>query len=211
VTENSGNRKKEAWIIPSREEHNKLIRFIWRACIGGALFSFIAMAGTVLTMYLMGRDTKKIVEVQLIMVYLILPAYAIGYVAPTLATSLIKMSLGVEMSRRGLDIGEQTADTLDTFQRETKPMIDKSERVLTKVEGIVDEFKSKDLSKLHVAVDRMANEMDGGGKLDRLVVALEKIAARTSEKADEHLEGLLGEAWAEDQPTGPVDSAPKAG
>lgn len=192
----------EEWKIPSREEHNRFIRKVWNLCIIGAALVFVITGTTVLVMILMGYDSKTIVNASTTCFQMILLPYGLGYVAPTLATSLLKMALGVEMSRRGLEIGEQTAQSLTDLKTETKPLVEKGDRVLTKLEPMVekanemiDEFKKQDFAKLHKVLERFEGEMNGGGKLYRLVTALEKIAKRVDAKADDTLEGLLEEAW----------------
>lgn len=214
MTENP--KEPEKFVIPSRAAHNKFIRLIWKLCVVTAVVCFLFMGGAVAVMKLCGYDAKAIVEVQLIIVYIILPAYAIGYVAPTLATSLIKMSLGVEMSRQGLDIANQTATILTDFQNDVKPMMQdgkemfrEAKPVVADVKEMVQSFKKEDFGKMRESLHRLERELDGGGKFDRLVNALEKIAARSDQKADDALEGLLEEAWGKAPEKGPEVDTPE--
>ena len=198
------NATDEKFTIPTRKEHEKFIRKVWMLCIIGAVLVFAITGTTVLVMILMGYDSKTIVNASTTCFQMILLPYGLGYVAPTLATSLLKMALGVEMSRRGLEIGEQTAQSLVDLKNDTKPMIENGGRVMTKLEPMIqkadrmiEQFEKQDFAKLHKVLERFEGEMNGGGKLDRLVTALEKIAKRTDQKADDVLGGLLEEAWGE--------------
>src|SRR3989304_1065042 len=116
--------------MPTREEHSLSVRKIWIRCIVGAGISFGAMAGVAVGMVAAGYPSEKIVSIQLMIVYILIPLYAAGYMAPMLATSLMKMSLGLEMSREGLDVGKKTADHIDKLQKELRG-------VLHDVQGIV--------------------------------------------------------------------------
>lgn len=194
--------------IPTREEHRRSVRRIWISCICIGLFVISTMTGIVAVMVLKQMAHQLIVSCTTVLFQIIIGGVFTGFTTPYFLETRVNFAVGMEMNRKALELGTTSADALNALQGEIKPMIEKGDRVLTKVDGIVDEFQKKDLSKLHDAVDRLTKEMDGGGKLDRLVSALEKIAARTSEKADDQIESLLGEAWQEETPTTPppVDS-----
>lgn len=208
------------WRIPTREEHDRFIRLIWKLCLFGAGLVFLTSGGTVLVMWALNYESKTIVNVTTIVFQIVLLPYGLGYVAPTLATSLIKMALGVEMSRRGLEIGQETSDNLAKLTKKIEPMIEKGDRVLVKLEpmvekadAIIDEFRKNDFGKVHKVLERLEGEMNGGGKVERLVNAVERLAKKADEKAGDALEDLLAEAWTEDPAKGPsgVDTPPNAG
>jgi hypothetical protein len=181
--------------IPSREEHTRFIRKIWKGCLLAALFCFLSMATVVVIMAFMGYDPQKIVSVMLIAVYIVVPVYGVGYIGPAFATSLIKMALAVDMSRQGLVIGKDTADILTNLKKDVEPLVEDAKKMMSDLKPMIEEFRKQDLGKVHKVLERFEGEMNGGGKLDRLVTALEKIAKRTDQKADDALGDLLEEAW----------------
>lgn len=193
MTEN--REQLEEFRIPTREEHRKNIRRIWVSFICIGLFVIASMSGMVLVMMLKNFTHQLIVSCSTVLFQIIVGGVFTGFTTPYFLETRVNFGVGMEMNRKALQLGTQSADALNVLQKEGKPLMEKGDRVLTKVEGIVDEFKSKDLSKVHQAVDRIANELDGGGKLDRLVLALEKIAKKADAKAGDAIEDLLGEAW----------------
>jgi hypothetical protein len=197
--------------VPSRAEHKRFIKRVWIICNCIAFMVFFVTGGTLCVLFLKGYDSKDIVNTSTAVFQVMMVSYGMGFFVPAFLTSLIKMSLGVEMSRRGIEIGVKTAQNLDEMRQEIKPLVEKGDRVLTKLEPMVqkadqmlDEFKKQDLSKLHKVLERFETEMNGGGKLDRLINALERIAKKADIKADDALGDLLEEAW---KP--PEDGSPK--
>lgn len=190
----------EKTVIPSRAEHDALVRKIWKLCLIGAVLLFATTGTTVLVMWKLGYDSKAIVNVSTIVFQVVLLPYGLGYVAPTLATSLLKMALGVEMSRRGLEIADSTAGTLEKLNRDVTPVVADVKELVSDLKPMIAEFRKQDSAKIHGVLERMEKELNGGGKLDRLVVALEKIAKKTDQKADDVLGDMLAEAWAPEQP-----------
>lgn len=182
--------------IPSRDEHNNLIRKIWKGCLIAAAVCLVLMMAIVTVMSMMGYDSQKIVSVMLIAVYIVVPVYGVGYIGPAFATSLLKMGMAVEMSREGLDIGRETATTISDVKAEIKPLVSDLQRIVADLKPMIEEFRKQDFAKIHKVLGRFEGELNGGGKLDRLVVSIEKIAKRTDQKADDALDDVLGSAWA---------------
>lgn len=181
--------------IPTRDEHNRLIRKIWKGCLIASAVALSVMLTIVSVMFMMGYDPQKIVSVMLIAVYIVVPVYGIGYIGPAFATSLLKMGMAVEMSREGLDIGNKTADTISEVKGEIKPLVKDLQGIVTDLKPMIEDFRKQDSGKVHKILERLDGEMNGGGKLDRLVTALEKLAKRADAKADDALGDLLEEAW----------------
>lgn len=129
--------------IPTREQHNRFIRNIWKWCIGGAVGIFTVVGGLMTILFLQGYDSKKIVEVSTTAFQVLVLSYGMGFFVPAFLTSLFNMALGVEMSRAGLEIGEQTAKILDQVD---KAMLSR----LYRLDSLFDRF------------DRMAAQADKG-------------------------------------------------
>jgi len=162
--------------IPSREDHDRLIRKLWMGCIVGALLIFVSSGTTALTMWRLGYDSGSIQHVSTVVFQVILLPYGLGFVAPMLATSLIKMSLGVEMSRRGLEVAEATAATLETIRAEVMPAVRDAKAVLGDLKALVDQVKNKDFSKVIEFADSLAKN----GSLESLATNIKKIAERVT-------------------------------
>lgn len=123
--------------IPTREEHNRLIRKIWTGCLIASAICFVLMMAIVAVMSSMGYDSQKIVSVMLIAVYIVVPVYGVGYIGPAFATSLLKMGMAVEMSREGLDIGHETAGMIGGMKDELKPVISDLRHIADRLEQSV--------------------------------------------------------------------------
>lgn len=154
--------------IPTREEHNAQIKKIWQRCIAVAAVCFVLMVGTVITMKVLKYEGKDIVNVQLIFVYMLVPSYVLGYIAPALAVSLMKMTLGVDMSR-------ETSKDIHDFKEDIKPLINDATAVVAEVKPMVTEVRAT-IDEVKKLFDQALREFrDGNGKLeDRVVTVLRK-------------------------------------
>jgi hypothetical protein len=198
--------------IPTREEHKRFIRRIWKVCLIGAVVIFLITGTITLSMFFFGYDPKTVLTTSTIIFQILVLSYGMGFFVPAFLTSLIKMGLGVEMSRQGLEIGKQTATILTDFKDEVKPIMGDIKKIVEDVrpvvhdaKGVFEEFKKQDLGKMRETLDRFQNELDGGGRFDRLINALERIAAKADAKADDAIGDILEEAWGE-PPQEPVDA-----
>jgi hypothetical protein len=197
VTENAKDAPEE-FKIPTREEHKRNVRRIWISCICIGLFVITTMAGMVGIMMAKQFSHQLIVSCTTVLFQIIIGGVFTGFTTPYFLETRVNFAVGMEMNRKALQLGTETADNLVNLKNEVGPMVkDAKEMIAT--------FKARDFGKMEKAIELLTTELNGGGKLDRLVVALEKIAARTSEKADEQLNDLLGEAWAPTTPP-PVES-----
>jgi hypothetical protein len=130
---------KEELSIPSDAEQKASIRRLWLTCIVAAVGVFLITGGVVLTLFLMGYDSKKVVEVSTAIFQVLMLSYGMGFFVPALITSLRTMMLGVRMSRKGLEIGEQTAGVIDRVDKAIEQRIRRVDELIAKVE----EFAAK--------------------------------------------------------------------
>lgn len=107
----------DATPIPTEAEQKRAIRNLWLTCIGAAFLIFAITGSIVLTLFLKGYDSRKVVEVSTAIFQVLMLSYGMGFFVPALITSLRTMMLGVRMSRRGLDIGQSTADVIETIDK----------------------------------------------------------------------------------------------
>ncbi len=200
MTENQKDVPEE-FKIPTREEHRRNIRRIWISCILIGLFVISTMAGIVLVMVLKQMSHQLIVSCTTVLFQIIIGGVFTGFTTPYFLETRVNFSVGMEMNRKALQLGTETASGLVTLKNEIGPMVKDAKEMIST-------FKSRDFGKMEKALDLLTTEMNGGGKLDRLVVALEKIAARVDQKAGDAMEDLLGEAWGATSPPGSPSQNP---
>jgi len=153
--------------IPTRAEHDLRIRRIWTICISLSLLFFLAMGGTVIGMASVGYDSKSIVNVLLIAVYIVVPLYGVGYMGPAFATSLV-------MGHRGIEIGEKTSETMDSFAADIKPILRDARDVIGEVKELVEQFKSQNPKAIVDFIEKLSKD----GTVDRVAKSIETVAKK---------------------------------
>lgn len=193
MTENR-EASKEVFQIPTREEHRRNVRRIWISCICIGLGVIATMAGMVAVMMLKDFSHQLIVSCTTVLFQIIIGGVFTGFTTPYFLETRVNFAVGMEMNRKALELGTQTADNIVALEKKIEPLVGRADVLMEKAEKMLG-----------------SAEGDGAAKFDRLLTALEKIAARTSANADEQLEGLLKEAGFGDETPGgaaPVDSSP---
>jgi hypothetical protein len=157
----------EPFKIPTREEHRRLIRKIWMGCILLALGVFAGSGGSVLTLFLSGKPSAHIVNVSTSIFQVILLSYGLGFFVPAFLTSLVKMSLGVEMSR-------QTIETMQETKEAIVPVVNDVKEVVGAFRAIVEDVKKHDLHRVVEFVDQLSKN----GTVEALATNIKKLAER---------------------------------
>lgn len=165
--------EKRIGSLPTKSEHDATVRKIWRIgfLVAGGCFAF--MGAIVAIMLAMGKSPSEIVAVELLIVYIVLPAYAFGFMAPMLTISLLKMSLAVDMSRTGLEIGQHTSEAMTEFKEETKPLIADLKAVVNEAKPMVGQVQHT-VDEVKKVVDGAMKEIKGenGGTIEDKVVRI---------------------------------------
>jgi uncharacterized protein YoxC len=169
--------------IPTREDHERAVYRVWIRCAVAAAVCFGVMGSIAAGMLLAGHPPEKIASVQLMLVYLILPAYAVGFAAPMLITSLMKLGLGLDMSREGLNVGKKTADHIDHLQKELRGILTDVKDVIGPVRELVDDLKKQKAGKVVDFIEKLSSD----GSITKIAAALESIGERVH-KAFEKVE-----------------------
>lgn len=167
-------------IIPSREDHRRLLRRIWIGCLAAAAVCFIGMVTLVFGMARAGHDSKTIVNVMLIAVYIVVPIYGIGYIGPAFATSLLKMDMAVEMSREGLEIGRETAEVMRALKEDVVPIIADAKTVLASVSELVRQLNEQNPKAIVDFLERLAKD----GTVEKIASSVETVAKKVHEVLD---------------------------
>lgn len=124
----------EEYKIPSREQHKAFIRRLWKSCLFAALAIFLITGTLMLTLFMKGYDSKKILEVSTVVFQILVLSYGMGFFVPAFLTSLFNMALGVEMSRKGLEIGDKTAKILDQVDKAIEGRLVRMDSLFDKLE-----------------------------------------------------------------------------
>lgn len=173
--------------IPTREEHAATVRRIWRSCILIGLSVVVSMAGMVGVMILKDFAHQLIVSCTTVFFQVVIAGVFTGFTTPYFLETRVNFAVGMEMNRKALELGTETAENLAKLEHKFEPLIDRGHQLLTKAEQMV-----------------AGTNGDGAAKFDRLLNVLERIAARMNQSADGQLESLLEEAWSGDTETPPA-------
>ena len=146
---------KEVVTIPSDAEHKRFIRRLWKTCMAAALVIFVTIGGIVLALFLKGYDSKKIVEVSTSVFQVLVLSYGMGFFVPAFLTSLINMALGVKMSRRGMDIGQETASVIEKVDKAIESRLSRIDALVTQLEEFA---KKAEAGELPAALKKWADE-----------------------------------------------------
>lgn len=168
--------------ISSREEHAQDVKKVFYVFFGIAGVSFLLMAGTAGIMRLAGSEWRDVASIMLVIVYVFLPVYLFGYVAPILMASFMKMS-------RGLDISSNAAEDMCEVKQDIKPIIGDVQKVVADIQPAVAEVrKAVDEGKklFDVAVAELRN---GNGHLEGKVSGVLKRAVEEARTAVKGAEG----------------------
>ncbi len=176
--------------LPTKSEHDATVRKIWKIgfMVAGGCFAF--MGAIVAVMLAMGKSPQEIVAVELLVVYIVLPAYAFGFMAPMLTISLLKMSLAVDMSRTGLEIGQQTSEAMTEFKEETKPLVADMKAVVHEARPMVLQVQHT-VDEVKKVVDGAMKEIKGenGGTIEDKVVKIVRRGIQEARHAVKDAEG----------------------
>lgn len=182
--------------IPTEAEHRAFIRRLWKTCIAAAIAIFVVTGGVVLALFLKGHDSKKIVEVSTAVFQVLVLSYGMGFFVPAFLTSLINMALGVKMSRKGLEIGQETANVLERVDDAIEKRLARVDKLIDSAERVVEEMEKGEGPLLKVfreEMEKLRKEVKG---------ARESTETEMSEALDQgEIEaGRQGESELEDGP-----------
>lgn len=161
-------------MIPTREAHDRFIRRIWKLCIGMAAAVFLLTGGIVLALFLAGHDSKKVVEISTAVFQVLVLSYGLGFFVPAFLTSLFKMSLGVEMSRRGLEIGEETSKVLAQLSKDAGPLIVDAKEVVGSIREIISDIKEQNPGRIIEFLESLERD----GSVQKIAKSVEEIAKK---------------------------------
>jgi hypothetical protein len=168
--------------IPTRQEHHDSIKKVFYVFNVIALVCFLVMSGTAGIMRLNGSEWKDVASIMLVMVYIALPVYLFGYIAPMVMASFMKMS-------RGLDISSNTAEDMCEVKRDVKPIISDVQKVASDVQPAVAEVR-KAVEEGKKLFDSALGELrNGNGNLENKVSDILKKAIAEARNTVKGAEG----------------------
>jgi hypothetical protein len=158
---------KEKPPIPTREEHARTIRRLWWLCIGLATFICVSAITIIVVLIYSGVSTQTIWAVFGIGFPIVIASYAMAFFVPVMITSVLRMGLGIEMSRQGLEVGIDTSKQLGDYRGELHQAQEKVDRWIETANKKLDEFLKafrEEMGKLRREIrherGRVVGEMD---------------------------------------------------
>lgn len=113
--------------VPTEAQHRRLIIRIFIACISTAVTVFVVFGGIVLTLFLKGYDSKKVVEVSTAVFQVISMSGAVGFFIPLGLASIVTLFIGIRMSRKSVAV-------LDKLDSAVESRLDRVDHLLLKTE-----------------------------------------------------------------------------
>ncbi len=173
----------DAFTVPSRSRHNRFIFKIWIGCIFASFVVFLMTGGVTLTLYLLGVDTPKILVTSTIAFQILVLSYGMGFFVPAFCTSLLKMGLGVEMSRQGLEIGRQTAEHIGFLQAELQRLVGDAQSVVKPLRELVEDFKGKPSEIFNKVIDYV-EKLEKDGTVETLAKGIKDVSQKIGKVID---------------------------
>lgn len=134
---------KEIIVIPTRAEHNRKVRRLWWICISVATTVFLGSGLSIYVAFRIGYTVQQVWAVFGIAFPICVACYGAAFFVPVMLTSTYRMWLAIEMSRKGLELGEKTASNLLLLEEK----IERLEKFLKSAEDgshpLVETFKGE--------------------------------------------------------------------
>jgi len=172
-----------SWEIPTREEHRRSIRKMWIVCNLIAFGVFLSAGGTVAALALKGYQWALIVAVSTSIFQVIVMSYALAFFVPSFLTSLSKLSLGIEMSRRSLEMGQKSVDTLEKVDKAIESRLERVDGLVGKLERMLEQAEKGEHPLLKRLEETFRLEMKG----------LREAVREKKREAEEELDEALAE------------------
>jgi len=128
--------KEQPYVIPTRAEHKKRTRRIWALCICFSLFVLVSMGGTVLILMTKDQDIHKVVAFTTVTFQVIIGMFATGFTTPLFLEQRLNFVLGLEMSRRGLDMTDKMSGTMEKVDKAIDQRLVRVDRLLDGAERL---------------------------------------------------------------------------
>lgn len=126
--------------IETQAEHDRKVRALWRfGAIAGSLI-FIVTSGIVFTLFFTGYDPDKVVTVSTSIFQIVVLSYGCMFIVPYFLITLSKINLGINMNRKALELGTETARGLTEMNKDVKPLIEKMQGMVDKMQPVVEKF-----------------------------------------------------------------------
>jgi len=128
--------KEEQFPIPTRAEQKKRARRIWMLCISFSLFVLVSMGGTILGLIIADQEIQRIVAFSTVTFQVIIGMFATGFTTPLFLEQRLNFVLGLEMSRRGLDVTDKMSGTMDKVDKAIDERLVRVDRLLDGAERL---------------------------------------------------------------------------
>ncbi len=106
------------------------------------------------------KDVSHLVAVSTIGFQIIAVSYVAAFFAPAFVTSLKKLSLGIRLSYKGIELASDTMRRVEDLRDELAPLIEKSEALVDRISRAVDDENgvlakaAQDLERIRRRIER---------------------------------------------------------
>lgn len=135
--------KEEQFQIPSRAEQKRRARRIWMLCILFSLFVLVSMGGTVLILVVSKQDIQRIVAFSTVTFQVIIGMFATGFTTPLFLEQRLNFLIGLEMSRRSVDVLDKVDDNIDKRLKRVDLLLDSAEQMKEGKGALIQVFRDE--------------------------------------------------------------------
>jgi hypothetical protein len=102
------------------------------------------MGGTITTLFIQNKDVHKIVATSTIFFQVVIAMFAMAFTIPIFLEQRRNFIVGLELSRRGLEMGERTVSTLEKLDDSVEDRLKRSDRIFDRIEKFLDTVEAGD-------------------------------------------------------------------
>lgn len=172
---------REDYRIPSEAEHKRLIQTLWIACVAAGGAVFLVFGGIVLSLFLKGYDSKRIVEISTSVFQVLSMTAGVGFFIPLGLTSIVTLLLGIRMNRKSVSVLDKLDDAIESRLARVDGLVSKTEAAYKKLETgeIPDPLRERlDEAKKFIVdqMEKLRSDIRGArtAATDELAAALEE-------------------------------------
>ena len=194
------------------DAQERRIKKLWKICIFSSVGIFSVSSVVMAAFLLAGHDPKAILTVFTLVFQVLVMTYALSFFIPLMLGSYLKMGIGIEMSKEGLEIGEKTSSTLNSVQKEVMPLISDSKDLAKKVHTVSDEI-TKIISQIQDGDKSLANTVKNAVAEARKAMkeGESQIEKWIWDRVDLFLEGVFGSSEEERDDNGSEEAEESSG
>lgn len=151
--------KEEPFQIPSRAEQKRRARRIWMLCIFFSLFVLVSMGGTILILIVQRQDIQRVVAFSTVTFQVIIGMFATGFTTPLFLEQRLNFLIGLEMSRRSVDVLDKVDDNIGQRLKRVDLLLDSAEQMKEGKGALIQVFR-EEMAKLRKEIRASKTETE---------------------------------------------------